>query len=234
MSWCKLGVMAALCCVCASFLLVNKDAIACELVPFSSLSGFSEISPNIYTDDSLTPDEQQALLAAIRLAKQRVSQVYGPPQSSPTIISSSHRHYADFGFNPTGMQRSGFGQECIFIGPKGQNVDVIAHEMVHAEVRDRLSFYVEFTQLPAWFMEGVAVKVDYRAPLLLENIDLEPQQIVEIKQVFFLHDFSNTDVAAYQAARVAVEPMSPGDLYQGLARMEQGEVFEQVFARLHP
>ena len=41
------------------------------------------------------------------------------------------------------MQRSGFFRECIFLGPKGLNTDVIAHELVHAEVRHRTNLFVE-------------------------------------------------------------------------------------------
>ena len=30
---------------------------------------------------------------------------------------------------------------CIFIGPKGRNADVVAHELVHAEVFERVSLW---------------------------------------------------------------------------------------------
>ena len=127
------------------------------------------------------------------------------------------------------MQNSGFFRECIFLGPKGVNVDVIAHELVHAEVRHITNIFTEFTKLPAWFIEGTGIKVDYRAPFLIENIDVSQEEVEQIKSVFFLSDFPNTNVKYYQASLIAVEPMNPKDMYRALQRLNNGEQFEDVF-----
>lgn len=209
-----------------SFVFFKKDAIACEII---DLTHFSNISTNIYVDDSFDQSQKINLIKSVDDAIERVNHVYGNPASSPRIIASAENKYARFGFNPTGMQVSGLFRECIFLGPKGINTDVIAHEYVHAEVRSRTNFFVEMTQLPAWFIEGTGIKVDYREPFLLENIQVTESDIAKIKAVFFLSDFPNTNIKYYQASRMAVEPMDTKGLYPGLERLNNGEKFESVF-----
>ena len=210
----------------ASFGYFKKDAIACELI---EVSHFNEVSPNLYVDQSIDSLKLVELSNAVQAAAKRVSDIYGTPTSNPRIIATAETNYAKFGFNPTGMQNSGLFRECIFLGPKGLNIDVIAHELVHAEVRHRTNLFVELTQLPAWFIEGTGIKADYRKPFLLENIDVTSDDVAKIKSVFYLSDFPNTNVTYYQASLIAVEPMNPKDMYRALERLNNGEQFEDVF-----
>ncbi|WP_235577032.1 hypothetical protein [Pseudoalteromonas sp. R3] len=212
-----------------SFGYFKKDAIACELI---GVAQFYEVSPNLYVDKSIDNLQQDKLANAIESAVRRVSDIYGAPVSHPRIIATAEAKYAKFGFNPTGMQISGFFRECIFLGPKGLNTDVVAHELVHSEVRHRTSLMVELTQLPAWFIEGTGIWVDYRAPFLLENIEVTSEDITQIKSVFYLSDFPNTNVKYYQASLMAVKPMNPKNMYNALARLNNGEQFEVVFKEL--
>ncbi|TMP27750.1 hypothetical protein CWB99_13745 [Pseudoalteromonas rubra] len=212
-----------------SFGYFKKDAIACELI---GVAQFYEVSPNLYVDKSIDNLQQGKLANAIEAAVKRVSDVYGAPTSNPRIIATAEAKYAKFGFNPTGMQTSGFFRECIFLGPKGLNTDVVAHELVHAEVRHRTNLLVELTQLPAWFIEGTGIQVDYRAPFLLENIDVTNEDVTKIRSVFYLSDFPNTNVKYYQASLIAVKPMNPKNMYTALERLNNGEQFEDVFSEL--
>lgn len=214
-------------CFIASFVFLKKDAIACEFV---EIAGFTEVSPNLFIDHSIDKQQQFNLLNAVETAFQRVDNTYGPSTSNPRIIATTDEKYANYGFNPTGMQSTGFTRECIFLGPKGLNTDVIAHEIVHAEVRHRTNLYVELTQLPAWFIEGTGIKVDYRKPFLLENIELTDDDVTKVKSVFYLKDFPNTNVKYYQASLLAVEPMPAKTMYERLARLNNGEQFEDVFS----
>ncbi|WP_370468251.1 hypothetical protein [Parvularcula maris] len=52
----------------------------------------------------------------------------------------------------------------ILLGPKGQNTDVLAHELVHAEVRAKTGALVRSYGLPTWFDEGLGMQADERAP----------------------------------------------------------------------
>lgn len=213
----------------ASLGFFKKDAIACELI---GISHFNEASPDFYVDQSIDTQKQIELSHAVEDAFKRVTDIYGAPTSNPRIIATAQTKFDKFGFNPTGMQSSGFFRECIFLGPKGLNTDVIAHELVHAEVRHRTNLFVELTQLPAWFIEGTGIKADFRKPFLLDNIDVKNDDVTKVKSVFYLSDFPNTKVKYYQASLIAVEPMNPKDMYRGLERLNNGEQFEDVFNEL--
>ena len=213
----------------ASFGYVKKDAIACDLI---GISHFNEVSPDIYVDQSIDSPKQVELSHALEAAVNRVADIYGTPTSNPRIIATAETKYSKFGFNSTGMQSSGLFRECIFLGSKGLNTDVIAHELVHAEVRHRTNLFVELTQLPAWFIEGTGIKADYRKPYLLENIDVKSDDVAMIKSVFYLNDFPRTTAKYYQASLIAIEPMNPKDMYRGLERLNKGEQFEDVFNEL--
>ena len=50
----------------------------------------------------------------------------------------------------------------VLIGPKGMNEDVIAHELVHAELASRLGVIKRQLKVPIWVDEGLAMQVDHR------------------------------------------------------------------------
>ena len=47
-------------------------------------------------------------------------------------------------------------------GPAGQTVDVLAHELAHAELLQRVGYFTMEFCVPAWFDEGLAVQFDER------------------------------------------------------------------------
>ena len=211
--------------VISSFLFYNKDGLACEAGPFI---GFEEVQSEIYVDSSLSQIERGALLVLIKNAKERVSDAFGEMSSFPRYIVTKDLKYSRFGFNSTGMARSTILRECIFIGPKGINVDVIAHETSHAEVFHRTTFFTKNFKIKPWLLEGSGAFVDYRQPLLLDNITLDNSIVEHVKS---LSDFSSSDIQAYQASRVAFKEVNPEKLYEGLERLNQGESFKAVFGK---
>lgn len=208
---------------------MNRDAFACELIP---MLGFSPIAADVYVDDSIAIEHRQHILSTIAAGTLRVNNYYGAPLSGPRYIVTNRTDHIAFGLNPTAMQRSGLTRECIFLGPKGQNIDVVAHELVHAETRYRVSLLREMVALPTWFIEGIATVVDQRQPLLPQNIDLTEEQIAAIKQVHFALQWDVFNPSHYQAARMAIRPLQPKQLYPKLARIDQGESFAEVFPEL--
>lgn len=207
--------------VLSSMLFYNKQGIACEAAP---LLGFEQIDAEIYVDATVSQTERDALITFVDKAKERVSAAFDDMSSTPRYIVT--KKSAQFGFNPTGMARSSLTRECIFIGPKGFNVDVIAHETSHAEVFYRANFITQTFKIKPWLLEGAGTYVDYRAALKLENIALD-NAIVE--KVTMLSDFSPSDTRAYQASRVAFESVDPKTFYKGIERLNEGESFESVF-----
>ncbi|AWL10703.1 hypothetical protein HMF8227_00195 [Saliniradius amylolyticus] len=225
----KVIKLVALLClvVIAAGLFWQRHAIACEAV---SLSGYQMIAPGVFASPELNnPD---SLLTPVRKGKERVEATFGVLTARPTLILVANAEQAaDFGANSTATAHfTPFGT-CMVLGPKGQNVDVIAHEWVHAEVGQRVGWFRFRQEIPVWFNEGVALMVDHRSPFLVKNIHLSQAEVDAVKQLntggaFF--DGANTH-KHYLASRLAVESLEPASLYSKLARIRDGENFDRVF-----
>ena len=205
----------------------QRQLISCHLIEYQS---FNQVAPNIFTSPSVSnPDN---VLFIIEQSKQRIAQMFGPTIATPrVVIVNTKEEAASLGANRTGSTiYSPFGT-CVILGPKGQNVDVAAHELFHAEVWHRVGWYNHFRQFPIWLNEGIALWVDHRKPFLPENIEVSQQEIDDVKSAFSSQEFFNTKqmVKRYQSARMATADINPTTFYQKLERLAQGENFQTVF-----
>ncbi|MBB1269525.1 hypothetical protein [Shewanella sp. SR44-3] len=204
----------------------QRHALACELIEYAKHAEYSEISPNVFASHAFNRDQKNTLLAMIELGKSRVNQTFGNMIANPkVIIAANDIEAAEFGANAFGKALLTPLGQCIILGPKGQNIDVVAHEYTHAEVHHRVGWLNHLLNVPIWFNEGVALLVDFREPYLLDNITLSAEQIDAVKSDKF--DFS---IASYQAARVLVEPLDRATLYDNLEKLTQGQNINSAFA----
>ena len=214
--------------VCIGSILVlmgfsQRHAFACEFIDYSN---YSEIAPNIFVSSSFNLGQKENLLSTITLGKSRVNTTFGKMISNPkVVITTNESEAADFGSNAYGNALLTPLGQCIVFGPKGQNIDVIAHEYTHAEVHNRVGWLNHFLNVPIWFNEGVALLVDFRNPYLLENIYLSLKDIESVKNNRF--DFS---IGSYQASRVLVDSIDKSSLYRNLEKLKQGQDINSVFA----
>ena len=126
-----------------AMLLWQRDGVACAMV--------SE-----YAGDGL---QRELILDA----ESRISEVYGKTKAPHYIANSSSAMTRWlFKANPYAKTITIPGKSCVVIGPNGGKVDVLAHELVHAEIANRLGYWSYLTRLPVWFNEGAAMQVDDR------------------------------------------------------------------------
>ncbi len=103
----------------------------------------------------------------------------------------------------------------IVIGPKGFNLDVISHEMCHAELFERLGilawFKVKFL-VPVWFDEGLAMQVNFEERYNIKNlasyIKENQKELISIKSVVSYNDFFKNEDKIwfnYFASKLEVE-----------------------------
>lgn len=208
-------------------LSVQRHPIACELVSYSS---YSELRPNIYVSPLIDEAKVSGLLAAIREGKGRVNDTFGEMISSPKVVITANLSEASgYGSNSFGRAFLTPLGQCLVFGPNGQNVDVIAHEHVHAEVHYRVGRWKHLRSVPIWFNEGVSLLVDFRSPYLIDNITVSKKEIDDVKTMgseFFTGDHV---VRNYQAARLAVETLDRTQLYGKLRELRNGQRFDDVF-----
>jgi hypothetical protein len=201
----------------------HRHALACEFINFSN---YSEIAPNIFTSASFSLPQNKQLLSTVNLGKYRVNSTFGKMISnSKVVIVANESEASDFGSNVYGKALLTPLGQCIVFGPKGQNIDVIAHEYTHAEVHYRVGWFNHYLNVPVWFNEGIALLVDFRKPYLLENINLSQEEINAVKSNEF--DFS---INSYKASRVLVDSVDKSSLYSNLAKLREGHDISSVFA----
>ncbi len=206
----------------------QKHALACEYV---EATNFKKISSNIFVSPEISPDKHHEFIMIIKSGKNRIKNTFGPMRSHPIIVITKNNDEASFfGSNSAGTTHFTPIGECIVLGPKGMNVNVAAHEFVHAEVHNRVGWLQYLLNIPIWFSEGVALLVDYRAPFLLENISISEIKVeaVKSKGIDFFTDGNTHE--NYLASRVAIEYIEASSLYEKLDEISKGLSFKDAFS----
>ena len=126
-------------------------------------SDFVEIQKNIFISANTTTQQKKNLLALIEKAKKRINNKFGGFTATPIIISSNDMDkLKPYISNSYGATHFTLSNAYTIIGSDGQNLDVISHELVHAEIFKRIGYFKRWVNLPVWFDEGVAMQVDTR------------------------------------------------------------------------
>ena len=157
-----LAVLAAVC----GFGVVGYAAAN----PAVAVCATLDVMPSTRLDDgtlvasgTLEPDQARVIQRLLSDAKGRIREVFGEPRSKPLVLLfDEETGFGPFRLNEYGSTQFIGSRTCVLIGPKGQNVDVVSHELMHAETADRIGFVAKFTELPTWFDEGLAMQVDFR------------------------------------------------------------------------
>lgn len=133
-----------------------------KTVPYRS--AFTEIVSRVYINRNYTGNQQE-LLEMIEQAKDRVKAFFGElhfPDETIFIICDDEKMTRKLG-EDHGTVIFYFPCETynICISDKYLELDILAHEITHAELRTRLSSEAQ-KRIPTWFDEGIALQNDYR------------------------------------------------------------------------
>ena len=215
--------------LCGAFF--QRHALACEFIP---VMGYQQIHREVFVGSDLSYEHFEELVQRITSASQRITDVYGIPVSKPRIfITSDAETAAKWGANEIASMHRMPWRSCIVIGPKGQNINVISHEWLHAEIQHRVGFWHILTEIPVWFDEGAALSLDFRRPFLPENINFSSKKIIAVQNLRSAGEFFSGNIQGnYQAARMAVSPLiRDKSFFEDLERVSDGESFETVFLK---
>lgn len=120
--------------------------------------GFSEISEGVYVDDQMSSGQRQELLKTLSMAKGRVSAFFGDIKGSPKVFAcSTEECFVSHG----GVTAKGkaYGDSMLLLSPRGLDVVIVAHELTHIELHNRIGAFRSLRVIPTWFDEGLAVLV---------------------------------------------------------------------------
>ena len=100
--------------------------------------------------------------SAIEEARTRVQAFVGTLSATPWIICQ-RRSALGLDISHGTTRFAPFLSPFVVVGPFGVNVDVIAHELMHAEIAARTSALLRTYRVPTWFDEGLAMQLDRRS-----------------------------------------------------------------------
>lgn len=202
------------------------------------LSDFHKVGNNVYFESNLSETEQRDMLTLLDTAKDRITKTFGEPIAKPTIIvTSSAKTASEYGIHdaPATFFFAPWGNYLI-LNQKQPSVDVTAHELVHAEIAERLGYTARYWRFSTWLDEGAALQVDYRSQYMFDCASFDKVEIRRVKELDnpsqFWSDDKGQNIRNYQAAKAAVcelfKQVPLSSFYSYLDRIRQGENFHDV------
>jgi len=169
-------------------------------------------------------------------ARRRIHQSFGPPIAEPRIVFWDRRGLLGMLLlNEYGSMEVIGARACVFVGPKGRTADIVAHELMHAELFARVGAWAYLARIPTWFNEGLAMQVDHRERYLLpKGTDSEFVRNATSAGDFFVGgDEELTRNYAAAKAQVArwVATVGASSVYGQLGRIQAGEPFDGLVAK---
>jgi hypothetical protein len=207
---------------------------ACALIEFSRLETLPD---GTRIPSSSTNAERQTILEVQTQAKTRITEMFGAPRAKPTMVFLNNSATVfTFKFNGYGSTYFVGPRACLFIGPQGTNVDVVAHELLHTELSERVGPSRRSSEIPAWFDEGVAMQVDFRSRYdssqAVDVTELTSVQMLKTNNQFKAgndEEITRHYARSKQAVAQWLEKIGRSNLYSRLEGIRNGESFETVF-----
>lgn len=205
--------------------MTNPQPVHAMLVDFSSME---EHGNHVYLEPNISENYKDNLLNDLEQSEKRITEVFGDVQATPTIIfvqsPRALEKYAQQ--NRTGQTYYTYLGQYIVLGPDGFNEDVIAHELMHSELRTRLK---DKDKVPIWFDEGLATVVDHRY-IRNDNLSLDNLNDLSSRQAFY--DSSRVKIN-YEIAHSEIirwlETVGESGLLELIEGLNQGETFYVLY-----
>lgn len=228
------ALVAMPCVAIAAFVLLFPGAAVCSVVRFGP---FEPLADGVLVQRSVPAAERPALMALHAAAIERITGIFGAPRArSAVIFLKDHEAFALSALGDTGSTYFAPAHACTVIGVKGRNVDVMAHELMHAELFARVGFTRRRTAIPVWFDEGVAMQVDFRPGYARYGHDLDSaaavRELATHDQFFGVNKEQltrNYSVAKTEVSRW-LEEESPDRLYRALENIRNGASLEAIMS----
>ena len=143
----------------AHFFIFPEES-KCILIDYSNFKK----DGRLYFNANTSVHKIDSLQTIIKNAALRVDSFWGQKKGNPKFIycgnDQDFKNYGNPRLDPATTQYK-LGP-YIVISKKGVDMDIIAHEISHAELYERLEFFKMMFIIPRWFDEGLAMQNDYR------------------------------------------------------------------------
>ncbi|TQM89744.1 hypothetical protein [Roseinatronobacter monicus] len=145
--------------IALAWLLHSEPHVRAYLFP--ACSGFRQVAPQIYVDQRATDAQIDAALQDLATAEGMVLDFYPERMSDPVWLLCLS---GDCGMRslprPLAMA---YMNLFVFVYPDGATPTILAHELAHAELHERVGSNRRFFSqaVPTWFDEGLAVYISH-------------------------------------------------------------------------
>jgi hypothetical protein len=206
------------------------------LIDFSSFKK----QGSLYFNAATPQNKADSIQSLIELAKARVSNFWGSQSSSPKYIYC----YSDNDFKRYGspiplpaLTHIKLGA-CIVLSNQGVDLDIIAHELSHAEFYERIGFYNWLFKIPRWFDEGLAMQNDYRNIYSEDSLTVKTNNYTDMPDVKklisgkqFYETGNNKQITLnYMLAKHEVKNWYTSEkLDRFIKNINEGESFEKAY-----
>lgn len=157
--------------------IFEAPAAAAYVCP--SCYGLEKLESGLYIESGASVRDIADLKSRIAIAKQRLGEFYPNLAAAPTLlVCVSPGCGARLGGK--GAKAMTYGVFFVRVSPDGRNETILAHELAHVELHDRIGNLALLRgALPAWFDEGLAVIVSrderYLTPNAAAKVDCGAQ-----------------------------------------------------------
>lgn len=118
----------------------------------------------LYFNSKTPQNSVDTVKLIIKLASNRVAEFWGQKKCNPKFIyCKSEEDFQKYGspYQVPALAHLKFGSNIV-ISNEGVDLDILAHEISHAEFYERIGFYNFSFKIPRWFDEGLAMQNDCR------------------------------------------------------------------------
>lgn len=214
----------------------SASVTACALAKFAELEALPD---GTLVEQSSSVVERATFIELQSQARVRIKETFGAPRAEPLVVFRDSRTFWPLKLNNYASAAFLGSRVCVLIGPQGQNVDIVAHEFMHAELANRVGHWRRFFDVPAWFEEGVAMQVDLRARYNWSDQQDKSKGYGYVRQLNSQSKFNDADdkqlTRNYAAAKAEVAQwlttIGRGELYNRFERIRAGENFEAVLTK---
>lgn len=203
------------------------------LVDFSNFKRKGRIYAPPHTEQS----KLDSLQILIEKASKRAEEFWGKKISNPKFIfCESEEDYFKYSgsYMAPAVAHLKLGSHVV-LSKDALDLDVIAHEICHAELYERVGFYSKLVQIPTWFDEGLAMQVDHRDYYSEKNLFLlsdSLKNLPNIKAINYPFQSGNREkvMLNYMAAKYEISYWySKEKLDMFIAAIQAGKSFEEAY-----
>ena len=194
----------------------------------------------LYFNPSTPKHKIDSVKFLIESATKRVGNFWGVKTCNPTFIfcetAEDFKKYGSPSPLPalTHIKLGAY----IVISSEGADLDIIAHEISHAEFYHRIGFYNWSFKIPRWFDEGLAMQNDYRNYYSEDTLKVTSnnyQNLPDVKKLITGHQFFETNTTEqlmlnFMTAKHVVKGWYTKEkLNKFIEDINKGKDFDQAF-----